>query len=890
MGGFSDILGTIAVDIVGDYSQLQRDLEGAATMAAQSASTIADAFSGASESYNEFSDAAQSVIDKQTGLNDAVTHAQAVVQELQRGFDEGAVSSQTLARAQAELADAMKAANAQGESEGGIFGELGSKALEFAGELGVVVGVGELLRQTFEAFSTVESATVALDALTGSVEAARGQLEAMEQLATSENLSFPALLEADQRMVAFGFDLGQIPEAMQAVANAAAATNESIDQTANSFERIVASGMISSRTLVQLGLTLGDLASTMGVTQDQVKLLFQAMDQSDRIAILDASLQKFSGDAAAAADTLKGHWQQMKTAFESFFVDAGNLLEGFAKYWLTVFTQLAKIFETFVDAIRTGAQIISLAFTYITQGAAAATQKIREFAAEEAKTMPDLSRSTTTLSPSEVQAGAKLITANTAAAIAPPLVDTDKFKAIQDYTSDIAILTDQLQIVENQQKKTAEAIAQYGLAAQNAGFQISGVALQIAYFQHVQEQANDSMNQALSSVPPLIDDMGNLSDTGERTAKSWQELDAQGKQVNKTLDDMFGKMAPVGTALQQLQSRFDQAVISDDWRRAEQFIGQIAKDDLPAAIKDYDVLIAQARERGAAEGEVLALQQKQLTTEIEDASRRGTDATAQMIALKNSQIQTQLLIDKSQALGQVYVDLTNIFMNAWQQFADGISDAIVNSKNFGDTMMNVLKKIEQEILNVVIGYVMKELRKSLLDNGNLLDGLTKKIAGLLGGGGGAAGASALPLPGYNSGLNLPGITPATPAPSPGATAVSGGLSGIGGIATAVGAIGSFVTGIIGDIQQAHANKVLGEIELNTRSCFNVLAQMQGSLTGIGPYASLASQMKVSGPVAAGAGGGGTAINFNNCTFSGLTQDMVNALFASALRQFKAAGG
>lgn len=876
MGGFADILGTIAIDIVGDYSQLQADLEGAATMAAQSASTIADAFSGASESYNEFSDAAQSVIDKQTGLNDAVTHAQAVVQELQRGFDEGAVSSQTLARAQAELADAMKAANAQGESEGGIFGELGSKALEFAGELGVVVGVGELLRQTFEAFSTVESATVALDALTGSVEAARGQLEAMEQLATSENLSFPALLEADQRMVAFGFDLGQIPEAMQAVANAAAATNESIDQTANSFERIVASGMISSRTLVQLGLTLGDLASTMGVTQDQVKLLFQAMDQSDRIAILDASLQKFSGDAAAAADTLKGHWQQMKTAFESFFVDAGNLLEGFAKYWLTVFTQLAKIFETFVDAIRTGAQIISLAFTYITQGAAAATQKIREFAAEEAKTMPDLSRSTTTLSPEEVQAGAKLITANTAAAVAPPIVDTDKFKAIQDYTSSIAILTDQLNDFQKKQREITQDIASFGEALDAAGHHLDAVALPGNYFYDLFLRAADGMAALQNSVPPLIDDMGNLSETGERTAKSWQELDAQGKQVNKTLDDMFGKMAPVGTALQQLQSRFDQAVISDDWRRAEQFIGQIAKDDLPAAIKDYDILIAQARERGAAEGEVLALQQKQLTTEIEDASRRGTDATAQMIALKNSQIQTQLLIDKSQALGQVYVDLTNTFMNAWGEFSSGIADAITNGKNFGDTMMGVLKKLEQEILNTLVGFVFKQMRDSLLQSTGLLSGITSKISGLMGGGvqGGTMSGPAM-LSAMGGG---------------GGGSAGGGLLGGGGILGPIAAIGTLVSSVIGNFQQAHANKVLGEIELNTRSCFNVLAQMQGSLTGIGPYASLASQMKVSGPVAAGAGGGGTAINFNNCTFSGLTQDMVNALFASALRQFKAAGG
>jgi hypothetical protein len=64
----------------------------------------------------------------------------------------------------------------------------------------------------------------------------------------------------------------------------------------------------------------------------------------------------------------------------------------------------------------------------------------------------------------------------------------------------------------------------------------------------------------------------------------------------------------------------------------------------------------------------------------------------------------------------------------------------------------------------------------------------------------------------------------------GASGVAGGISGaiggLTGIVGAIGSIGSFITGIIGDVQQAHANKVLGQIEQNTRYTSIVLQQLE----------------------------------------------------------------
>ena len=196
-------------------------------------------------------------------------------------------------------------------------------------------------------------------------------------------------------------------------------------------------------------------------------------------------------------------------------------------------------------------------------------------------------------------------------------------------------------------------------------------------------------------------------------------------------------------------------------------------------------------------------------------------------------------------------------------------------------MLSVVKKIEQEILNQLVGYALKQLESSLLSATGLFKNLGQTAAGAAQQAAGSVAGGAGGLAGGAGGLG---------GAAGGTGGGLGGLTSLGGVAD-VASVVSAISGVIGNFQQAHANKVLGEIELNTRKCFNVLAQMQGSLTGQGPYASLASQMVNSGPAAAvGAGGGGGSVNFTNCTFSGLTQDMVNQLFASALRQFKAAGG
>lgn len=881
MGGFSDILGTIAVDIVGDYSQLQADFNAASASAEQAGQEIASAF------------------------NSAGAGASAGMAQIAEGNAAVAASSTVAAEAI--------------EVEEGAVGALLGRLREIGPELLAGFGFVEFGKSVIEATGHLQQATVALTALTGSAEEAQGMLAELRDMSDDQALSFPALIEAAQRMEAFGIDTNAIKPALQAAADASVALNRPLGDVADALDRIALSGTLSSRQLATIGVSMHDLAIAMGTTDDQSKTLFADLDESTRIEVLTTAIENvknFQGLAEKAKDTIPGMTQQIKNAWETAFQDIGTALApviaAFGE-WVKSIGQavdlLGRLAVASVNFVRgQGFQAGALPGV---SGPAGPPLQVQDTATrvnnlvstfnQDLKTedWKEAEQIIATLgkldAPVAQDALQRLVAAQHSAADAQRGLgqETEKYKAITgDVTNDLQLTIGAYQRQQAEIKSTAAAIQQYGAQLADAGVVLSSINLPQEYFNHLILQAKESMDEAMQSTPPYVDSLKDFGSTLEQDTirgndwiKSVPQIQSGLKGIadgsfnaSKSLDEMMGKLSgPELSASAAQIFKIDEALGSDDWRRAEQVIRQLAVNDLPAAVEEYGKLIEAAREHGAAEGEILALQQKELETEISDASQRGVNATAQMVALKNSQIQTQLLIDKSQALGQVYVDLTNTFMNAWGEFSSGIADAITSGKNFGDTMMGVLKKIEQEILNTLVGFVFKQMRDSLLQSSGLLSGIVSKVQGL--GGGVSSGP----------GMSGPGMLSAMGGGGGGA---GGGLSalGSGGLLGGIAAVGTLISGIVGNFQQAHANKVLGEIELNTRSCFNVLAQMQGSLTGIGPYASLASQMKVSGPVAAGAGGGGTAINFNNCTFSGLTQDMVNALFASALRQFKAAGG
>ncbi len=284
--------------------------------------------------------AAQDVLIKQQSLETNVRTAQTAYEELRVGFDNGTVSAATLARAQDQLADAITKANPQltgltpgiqaaGAAAGGAippFQDLVVAALGFAGIELSAKALLDFAVNALETYANIQKATIAIDALTGSAGKSYGIVNELKDLALQDALSFPTLLTAEQRMLAFGISSGQIPGVLRALADSAAATNKDIGTVSNAFDRIIESGNLSGRTLVQLGISMKDVAGAMGVTESSARAAFQALDQSERVNVLETALQKFAGTAQQVAESLSGQWQNLLTQGQLTFAGIGELL------------------------------------------------------------------------------------------------------------------------------------------------------------------------------------------------------------------------------------------------------------------------------------------------------------------------------------------------------------------------------------------------------------------------------------------------------------------------------------------------------------------------------------------------------------------------------------
>ena len=214
---------------------------------------------------------------------------------------------------------------------------------------GIVVGVEavkELGEEALTAYASVQQATIAITQMTGSAQEATGIIEGLKDVAMSDALSFPNLVTAEQRMIAFGFSIQQIPGALQSAADAAAASGNSFDTVTNSVNRMALSGTLAARQLSTIGLTMDDVAAAAGTDSANIAAAFKAMDPTERLETIDAALDKFSGAAQAMATSVAGEWQNLKTQADFAFEDIGAALAPIANVILPAAAEAVKGFAS----------------------------------------------------------------------------------------------------------------------------------------------------------------------------------------------------------------------------------------------------------------------------------------------------------------------------------------------------------------------------------------------------------------------------------------------------------------------------------------------------------------------------------------------------------------
>lgn len=291
-----------------------------------------DAATQAAGGQKAFSEGAQAVIDKQAQLDENLRQAIGVLNEIQTAFQQGAVSADTLAQAEKGVDDALRAASPGLESvknnlketadetktASDKFAEFGLAMAAVAEAFAFTAGLKEFGMAALEAGDHVDDAGQAMARFDGSASATQQTIAQLRQIASDEALSFPNVLVASQRMTAFLGSSEQIPAIMRAAGDAAAVLGVNIDTTAKAVERFAAGGDISTKSLKQLGLTMGDMAAALGTTEANAKKAFAALDQSQKVDAVVAALGKFNGaatemnnDALGALVRLGQSWSQV---------------------------------------------------------------------------------------------------------------------------------------------------------------------------------------------------------------------------------------------------------------------------------------------------------------------------------------------------------------------------------------------------------------------------------------------------------------------------------------------------------------------------------------------------------------------------------------------------
>ena len=713
MGGLADSIGSIAVEITGDYSELQSALDDAAHYAEQSAEQIADAFNTAGSSA-----------------------------------DEAAPQVENLGEKTKEAGDKAK------ESES-AFSELGDKVLDLATELGVVIGLAEGIKETFSAFAEVESATVALTALTGSAAIASEQIEQLEQMAVAENLSFPALLEANQRMVAFGFSLEDIPAALQAAADAAAALNSNVAETANAIDRMAASGMAGARQLVSLGLTTADLATVMGVAEEDVKKAFAALDQEPRLEVLTAALAKFAGQSQVAADTLKGQWQGVKNTFEAFFVTLGNFLEPLAKQILTWFQTIARAAEAFVLAIQVNLEKLEFYFEKFTGQVDAANAKAQEINANAAK-FRALVEGGTPSGPGVVagKMGGASDIADLQARIAAELAAKEAVDQLSQAQRDLNARTQEQinygDILKDQLADLQKEHDDYAKAAAAAGGETQ-----------LYTQQLNSFIAGLSAIPtieaPVVDTFGRIGDAT--------------KSTGDLLNEMAGKVKPPFDALHDLIMRIDEDLASGNYAGVERIINRLAVDDLPTAVAQQERYVEALQQANVPADKLLAAQRTLLDLQLQLASRNIFPPITAAV----------------QAMG-----------HALDQVGNSFAKLIVEGGNFGKMMRQLFIQVAETILSTLMNALIKMGEQFVIQK--LLEHTTTAATNV------AAVTSAAGVAFANTMASISAIPIIGPAMAPGIAAATAAETLAGGLPLASAAEGA----VFGadTLVQAHAEEMI----------------------------------------------------------------------------------
>jgi hypothetical protein len=306
----SENIGNIDVSIGADYSPLQAAFSAAQDAAQQAGADIADA-----------------LVSGAAGAGDIGDEISGQLDQIGPSADDAAGSLEGFAGAAGDAGEASE----EGASK---LAEMAEQLAAVGEALVITEGLRELGSEALGAADSITRASLALTQITGSGDTAKETIEGLEQLGMSDGLSMPSLLSAATRMQAILGPSADVVGELATVANGAAVMGTDIETAATKFDQMATAGTASARTLTSLGISLAGLATALNqvipgsdATASSVAAMFKALDQSQRVDVLNQALSSLGGTAQTVAEqTFGGQWQQLANAWEGIMVQVGQAI------------------------------------------------------------------------------------------------------------------------------------------------------------------------------------------------------------------------------------------------------------------------------------------------------------------------------------------------------------------------------------------------------------------------------------------------------------------------------------------------------------------------------------------------------------------------------------
>jgi len=387
---------------------------------------------------------------------------------------------------------------------------------------------------------------------------------------------------------------------------------------------------------------------------------------------------------------------------------------------------------------------------------------------------------------------------------------------------------------EDELQRAIDKANESGLAFSYAGQQIIG-ALQ-AEQQQLRDFASDSVWQLYQDK---LDELTlRISDDTAKANQSFEKflMTFNAAALKQPIDDIAGAFDRMGIGARKgfddtaAQAQQDFALIAQSgivseadveqaWRKFQSDMAKLGKDSvdgLNALVAASGELAAKLESLGAPLERILQVQAQQIQYQMELNSLEGASADTQLMLqerLEAINVQQRLLYEQTNALSDLYKNVTKVFSDTWTEFGTHLGDAIAGTESFGKAWSSTITDIEKKLAELVTNFLLGQLKDAILADTGALQDFNKLFNSLFGiaGGGGASATSAAASAGGTAAAGA-----ASGAGQSGALASSQVGTMLSSTLNVITGILDVINGIIQDFQLAHMEKTLGQIETNTR--------------------------------------------------------------------------